>query len=280
MRMRCSALRFAAAVARAAPGPKKKTMRFLKILSVLVVLGLIVGGIVLWTLPADVAYRYGAKYLGPVALTGVRGTVWDGHADGVSVLGRDIGELDWHAQKRPLLGGQLVADLRIQGVDVDAAGLVTRAGPGTFIARDFRFRVPAEMLGPALDLGGLKLLGAVNGMIKEATLSGNMLRSASGNGRWTEAGVAGDAEARFSDILAEFAAQPDGSIAGTVHDDGKGDLAIDGTFNTNFGSFDAQATLSARNANEQVAETLHHVGQLQADGTSKLVIHGQMLKLP
>jgi general secretion pathway protein N len=254
-------------------------MRFLKILGVLVVLALIVGGIVLWMLPADVAYRYGAKYLGPVALTGLRGTVWDGHADGVSVFGRDIGELDWHAQKRPLLGGQVVADLRIKGADVDAAGIVTRMGGGTITARDLRFRMPAELLAPVLALGDLKVLGTVNGMISEATLTGSVLRTASGNGRWSEAGVSGNVEARFADILGDFASQPDGSIGGTVHDDGTGNLAVNGTFHTSFGAFDVQATLAARNDDPQVLDALHHIGELQADGTSKLLIHGQMLKV-
>jgi general secretion pathway protein N len=254
-------------------------MRLLKGLIVLVVLALIVGGIVLWTLPADVAYRYGTSYLGPVALTGVRGTVWDGHADGVSVLGRDIGELDWHARKSALLSGQFVADLRVKGADIDAAGIATRGGRGTFTVRDLRFRVPAEILAPALDLGNLKLLGVISGTITEATLYGAVLNSAAGNATWTEAGVSGDAEARFSDILANFAAQPDGGIGGAVHDDGKGQLAVDGTFSANVGTFDAQAILSARNGDPQVAETLRHVGELQADGSTRLVIHGQMLKV-
>ncbi len=252
-------------------------MRFLKIFSVLIVLTLIVGGIVLWTLPADVAYRYGARYLGPIALTGLRGTIWDGHADGVSAFGRDVGELDWHAQKRALLGGQFVADVRIKGADVDAAGLVTREGEGTISARDLRFRMPAELLAPALDIGTLKLLGTISGVVSQATLVGAVLRDANGNARWSDAGVSGEAEARFSDILVEFGAQPGTGIAGTVHDDGTGDLAVNGTFNANLGTFDAQATLSARNGNEQVTETLRHVGEVQADGSSKLIIHGQLL---
>ncbi|MEO7431986.1 MAG: type II secretion system protein N [Dokdonella sp.] len=254
-------------------------MRLLKGFLVLVVLALIVGGIVLWTLPADVAYRYGTSYLGPVVLTGVRGTVWDGHADGVSVLGRDLGELDWHAQKAALLTGTFVTDLRVKGADIDAAGVATRTPRGTYSVRDLRFRVPAEILAPALDLGNLRLLGVISGTVTEATLSGAVLSSATGNARWTEAGVSGDAEARFSDILADFAAQPDGGIGGAVHDDGTGELAVDGTFRANVGTFDAQATLSARNGDPQVAETLRHIGELQTDGSTRLIVHGQMLKV-
>jgi hypothetical protein len=195
------------------------------------------------------------------------------------VLGRDIGELDWHAQKRALLTGQFVADLRVKGADIDAAGIATRETRGTFTVRDLRFRVPAEILAPALDLGNLRLLGVISGTVTEATLYGAVLNSATGNARWTEAGVSGDAEARFSDILADFSAQPDGGVGGTVRDDGKGELAVDGTFRANVGTFDAQANLSARNGNPQVTETLRHVGELQADGSTRLIVHGQMLKV-
>ena len=254
-------------------------MRLLKYLVALVILLLVVGGVLLWTLPADVAYRQGAKYLGPVVLSGVRGTLWDGHADGISVFGRDLGEIDWRMAKSAFLRGRMTADVRIQGADVDAAGLVERETDGAMTLRDVRFRFPAQVLAPVVGIPDLNLLGAVSGVVSEATLRDGFLRSATGNARWSEAGVSGQAEARFADILGDFAAQPDGGIAGTAHDDGTGNLAVNATFHAAMNSFDAQAVLSARNDDPQVQETLHHVGELQADGSSKLVIHGQMFKL-
>ena len=254
-------------------------MRLLKILLVLVILLLIAGGIVLWTLPADVAYRHGSKYLGPVVLSGVRGTLWDGHADGISVFGRDLGEIDWRMAKSGILRGRMAADVRIQGTDVDAAGVVERADAGAFTVRDVRFRFPAEMLAPVVGIPDLALLGAVSGVVSEATLRDGLLQSATGNARWSEAGVTGQAEARFADILGEFAAQPDGSIAGTAHDDGTGNLVVNGTFHANVAGFNAEALLRARNDDPQVQETLQHVGEPQPDGSSRLVIHGQMIKL-
>ena len=112
-------------------------MRIVKTLLVLFALALVVAGVFAWMLPADVGYRYGARLLGPVTLTGVRGTVWNGHADGVSAFGRDLGELDWHAQKLPLLGGQWIAEVRIQGADVDLAA--TQA-----VAQDFQHLLQLE----------------------------------------------------------------------------------------------------------------------------------------
>ncbi|MGA9342798.1 MAG: type II secretion system protein N [Rhodanobacteraceae bacterium] len=254
-------------------------MRLLKILLILALVLLVVAGVFAWTLPADFAWRYAQRYFGPVTLTGIRGTVWDGHADGVSALGSDLGEIDWEIAKLPLLHRQVLADVRVQGAGVDVAGVVERNGDGSVIAHDVRFRFPAALAEPALDIPNLKLLGTIGGVLKRATLVNGLVQGASGDARWSDAGVSGQAEARFSDILAEFSSQPDGGIAGTVHDDGSGDLAVDGSFRVRMDGYDAVATLSARHNNQQVLETLRYIGQPQADGSSKLVIHGRLFKL-
>lgn len=255
-------------------------MRILKIIVSLVLLAVIVIAVFLWTLPADVGYRYANGYLGLVVLTGLHGTVWDGHADGVSVLGHDLGDLDWRAPKIPLLRGQFVANVRVRGAGVEAEGRLTRHGDGTISMHDFRFSVPAAMLAPALDIPSLQLLGTISGVVANATFTHALVHDAEGQARWSDAGVSGQAEARFSDILADFASQPDGSITGSVHDDGSGDLELAGTFKASLGAFDAQVVLRARNGNAQVAEALRYIGEIQADGSSKLVVHSRLLKFP
>ncbi|HEY6895414.1 MAG TPA: type II secretion system protein N [Rhodanobacteraceae bacterium] len=254
-------------------------MRILKILLALLLLLLVIGGVLLWTVPADFAYRQGARLLGPVVLSGVRGTVWDGHADGVSVFGRDLGEIDWRMSKGGLLRGAMVADVRIQGTDVDAAGLIERDRGGALVLRDMHFRFPAEALAPMLDVNGLSLLGAVSGVVASATVRNGLVETATGNARWSEAGVTGAAEARFADIVGEFAARPNGGIAGTAHDDGTGNLAVDATFQAALDGFSADAVLRARNNDPGVQETLRHVGEPQPDGSSKIAIRGRMFKL-
>ena len=89
----------------------------------------------------------------------------------------------------------------------------------------------------------------------------------------------GAAEARFADIVGEFAAQPNGGIAGTAHDDGTGNLAVNATFQIALDGFSANAVLRARNNDPQVQDTLRHVGEPQPDGSSKLAIRGRMFRL-
>ncbi|HEV7489440.1 MAG TPA: type II secretion system protein N, partial [Rhodanobacteraceae bacterium] len=238
-------------------------MRLLKYLVAFLLLLLVIGGVLLWTLPADFAYRQGARYFGPVVLSGVRGTLWNGHADGISVFGRDLGEIDWRMAKSALLHARMAADVRIQGADVDAAGLVERDNAGALTLRDIRFRFPAQLLTPALDISDVNLQGVIGGVVSEATLRDGFIVSASGNARWSEAGVSGAVEARIADILGDFAAQPSGGIAGTAHDDGSGNLAVTANFTAGVSGFEIDAVLRARNDDPQILETLRQVGEPQ-----------------
>ncbi len=258
------------------PDPK---MKLIKWFFALLVLALVVAGVIAWTMPADVAWRHVAPKLGPVSLVGVRGTVWDGHADGISVFGRDLGEVDWRVSKMPLLGMRVVADLRIKGADIDGSGLLERARDGRVTVREVRFRMPAALFAPALDIPSLNLRGTVNGTLTQASLVNGLIVDAAGNARWSEAGVSGQAEARFSDILAEFVSKPDGSIAGTIADDGRGNLEVNGRFSVAPTAFSAEAFLSARDDDARVREALQYIGQPQADGSSHLVIRGELFKL-
>lgn len=256
-------------------------MKFFKIVLGVVVMALIVAGVFVWTMPADVGYRHATSQLGPVTLTGLRGTVWDGRADAISVFGHDLGEINWHARKMPLLKGRFVADVRIKGADVDVAGVITRNFDGSLEGQDIRFSLPAARVAPAFGAGAVQLSGTIAGVVNQATLGKAMLRGATGNARWTDAraSVADSGTLPLPDILAEFASQPDGSIAGRVHDDEKGDLAVDGTFNLRLGSIDATATLRARNDNTQVAESLRHIGEPQPDGSTQLVVRENKLRM-
>jgi hypothetical protein len=230
-------------------------------------------------LPADFAYRQGARMLGPVVLSGVSGTLWDGHADGISVFGRDLGEIDWRMAKGAALRGRIAADVRIQGTDVDAAGMVERESSSDLTLRDLRFRFPAEMLAPLFDVPGLELRGAISGVVADATLRAGVPVGATGNARWSEAGVAGSAVARFADIVGEFAAQPDGSIAGTAHDDGSGHLSVDATFRAALTGYEIDARLAARDGDPDVQQALRGIGEPQPDGSTKIVLRGPMMRL-
>jgi hypothetical protein len=142
-----------------------------------------------------------------------------------------------------------------------------------------RFSVPASRFEPLFD-GKLQLRGTISGVLDTATLSNAIVSSVAGTAHWSEVGVVGDVDARFTDLVAEFSSQPDGSVAGTVHDDGRGTIAVDGRFVLRPPMLDGEATLSARNGDAQALEALRHLGEPQPDGSTRVAVHGRMLRLP
>jgi len=169
--------------------------------------------------------------------------------------------------------GEFTSDpaTRVKNVYLDADGSV--------LVQNVKFSFPAELSAPALDIPALKLLGTIDGQLTEGRVVGGWINGARGNARWRDAGVIGEAEARFGDVLSEFASAPDGSIAGTVKDNGTSSLVVDGQFVVRSGEFDATVRLGARAEDVQLREALRYIGEPQPDGTSLLKIHGQLLKL-
>ncbi len=253
-------------------------MRVLKWVLLGLVLAVLAAGVYLWHLPADVGYRLAVKRVSSVVLSGIRGTVWDGHADGISVFGNDLGEIDWQLPKWAALSGKPVADVRIKGSHVELAGQVERLGRGWLGAHDLRFSVPASMFEPLFGAQSIQLQGMLAGVLKDAELNGINVRKADGTLRWSGVGIRSErGELKLSDLLVEFSSQADGSIAGSVKDEGSGALAVDGRFTLRPPMFDAQATLRARNGDPQTQTLLHSLGEVQADGSVLVHAHGSML---
>ncbi len=247
-------------------------MKFLKVLLVLCILAIVGAAVLAWRLPAGIAYDHARDRVAPVVLSGLHGTVWQGRADDASVLGHALGTLDWTLHKRPLLHGRLVADVRLQGADLEASGSVERA-PGELAVRGVHFRMPVSRFAPERHGDPDAWRGSLDGTIDEARLQGGMLTAAHGQVRWSRPGIPALPELALPDLLADFAAQPGGSLAGTVRDDGSGRIAVDGQFKLRIGLLDADIVLRARPGHPLAARALERIGEPQDDGSRRLVLH-------
>lgn len=254
-------------------------MKLLRRLFLLLLVLIVIGAVVAWTLPADLALRWLKPNFGPMQLSGVSGTVWQGQASSVSAFGTPLGAMRWSVEKSPLLLRRVVARVGLSGGAIVVDGDVTRDADGSVLVQNSTFKLPAEVAAPALDIPALKLHGTIEGRLDEARLANGWVSGARGTARWREAAVSGEAEARLGELIAEFASQPDGTIAGTVKDDGSSNLEVAGQFVVSSGQFDATARLVARNGDLQVTEALRYIGEPQPDGSSLLKIHGQLFKL-
>lgn len=253
-------------------------MKHLRRLFFVVAVLLLVAIVVVITCPAEFAYRFVGDRLGAVKLSGISGSIWQGHAGSVQVFGTSLGTLDWQLQAAPLLHGLATAHVALSGGEITASGDLASSSGDAIDISNATVHAPAHIAAPALDIPALQLLGDLDIDVAQAHLSGAWPQSANGTAHWRNAAVVGAAQAQLGDIEATFASAADATIKGTVHDLG-GPLQLEGTFRVNAGSYDAEATLRARDGNPQVSEALRYIGEPQTDGSSHLVIRGQLFKI-
>lgn len=248
-----------------------------KVLLFAIVLAAVVG-VAAWTCPADLAYRYFGSRLAPLTLRDLSGTIWQGRATTAELFRQNLGALEWRMQPAALLHGETMAHLTLTGDAITASGLFNRGADGQVSLRDVVVHMPARIAAPVLAIPALDLLGTIEIDVTQARLRGAWLEQASGAAYWRDAGVAGAAQARLSDLQMTFASAAGGTVSGIVHDLG-GPLQAEGTFTASLGRYDAQVRLAARGDDPRVIEALQFVGQPQSDGSRQLVIEGRQLGL-
>lgn len=251
-------------------------MRRLRLAVLAVLALLLLAAALLWMLPAEVALRLAGDRLQPLALEGVSGSAWNGRALEARWLGQPLGPLRWRLSPLPLLGGALVADLRLEGGrGAEGQAHLRTEGDHAHLS-EVQLSLPAHLLEPALDVPALSLRGHVHLEIEHAHLLGGVPQSLAGEAVWKDAAVAGAAAAELGDLVLRFAPAAAGGVAGTLQDLG-GPLAAEGDFHVSPAGYRVRARLAARDGNPQVREALAWVGQPQADGSALLLIEGRFL---
>ena len=252
-------------------------MRFVRTLLVLLLVAIVLAAVLAWTAPAEIAYRFLKPRLGPVELSGLTGSVWDGRAEQATAFGVPIGALDWRVEKASALARRLDARLGLSGGGIEAGASVH--GDGDVVRlEDLRATLPAALMGPALDIPALVLTGEIALDVSEAEVTQGLLTRATGTATWRDIGVLGAAVASLPGIRAEFAPRADGAIEARLSDLG-GALAVDGTVVIRDGTFDSETRLSLRDPDSRLAEVLKFVGERTPDGGSLLRIEGELKPL-
>jgi general secretion pathway protein N len=241
-------------------------------LSLLVLLALAV--ILLATAPASLVHRWYGADLAPLELQQVSGSLWRGSAASASLLGEPLGRLDWTLDPWDTLRGHASGELRISGERTRGQAQFARDGARLEIARA-KLEFPARLLGPALDIPALTLLGRIEVDLTELVLNDGLPERAVGQASWRELGISGAAVAQLPGIAARLETPQPGSVR-IVFEDLGGALAVRGSTAIDGDRFLTEAELSLREVNPQLAEVLKFVGQRRADGSSYLRVEGRI----
>lgn len=246
-------------------------MKILKSLVVLLLLAVFGCAAVAWWLPARIGYQLAGPRLPSLELEGLGGTIWDGTAAQARLFGHELGRLRWHLHKQPLLDGRLRAEIGLDGAGFEAEGTVERR-PGLIEARNLGFQAPAAALGSG-EPGAPKLGGTLVGKVDEASFGQDGIIRARGRVEWHAPSSSLWPGLELPGLLADFAPTPQGKLAGTISDDGSGELAVSGGFSLRIGVLDAEVVLRARDGSPLPDELMPGLGEPQPDGSRRIVLH-------
>ena len=233
--------------------------------------------VAVWTAPAELAYGLFGNRLRPLHLDGLSGTVWQGTADRAGALGQALGRLQWQVDRGALLSRRFAANLRVDGQDMRGSARVAAEQDRVEIA-DLDGEFPASLLGPALDIPALTLLGRISCRFSRVELQGGLPRRVEGTATWRDLAVAGAATAALPGLEVTFRTESDGLVAAEVKDLG-GPLAIDGQVRMAGERYRTEVRLNLREPNPALEEVLKFVGERTPDGGSILRVDGTLRPL-
>ncbi len=238
-----------------------------------------VAGVLVWTAPADVAYRVLRSRLGGWQAQGLSGSLWEGRAAQVAVHGVPLGALQWKVSRPAFFSGTTRGSAILEDQrNRIALDLHFERRGRTATLRDLTLVMPAQMLAPALSLPGLVPLGVVEARLPEVSLVDGHLARVTGSVEWREMGVSGAAEGSLGDIEAAFDAAPDGAVLLVVRDR-NARIGVNGRVRFSGPEFDMEVTLTPRESSLQIFEVLRLIGQRTADGGTLLRVNGRMQPL-
>ncbi|HET8899776.1 MAG TPA: type II secretion system protein N [Rhodanobacteraceae bacterium] len=256
-------------------------MRFIRILLAILAALLLLAVVVLWTLPASLAWRYAAPRLPALQLEGVSGTIWGGHAAAASVVGQPLGQLDWQLGVAPLFHGEIKTQVRLQGPLWQATGLVSRPWDGAIDLNHVHVEAPAAPLQQALGLGSVEPSGKIIADIDHARIRHAWFEALVAKAQWRDAGVSGSVQAKFGTIDARFTLDAARRVHGDIIDQGDGALKVKGGFLAQPTGYSLVLHLTARHADDwQTQEALQQLGQRQSDGSVLLQVEGHLMGVP
>lgn len=203
----------------------------------------------------------------------VSGTIWTGRIGDLRQGDQYLGALDWRLHPLPLLRGQVATDLRLAGGEIGLQASLLRRSATELDITDLVADLPAAALAPVIDLQALELLGRIELRFERIELLHLWPRRLGGEAVWRDARVAGAAEARLGELVAEFETSDDGRLHGTVRDRG-GPLAIDGRFEIGLRGYEVHAELRAPPGERSLQEALQYIGEALPDGGRLLRVEG------
>lgn len=231
-----------------------------------------------WFLPASWAVPVLQRQWRGVRFEGVSGTLWEGRAEQVSIVGGPpLGRLGWTLSRRALLG-DVQADVDLRQPTLQLQGQVRRMSSAQFELHNMTLHMDMALLGTQAWLQGHPQ-GQLDLQVPQAQLQGNWPIQLDAAGTWSQATVhRPEGDVPLGTLLIAVTGQS-GALRGTLSDDGSGPVQTAGRLSFSPLGWDLQLRLVPREDNPALQAWLRSLGTPAADGTLELRYRGGLAQL-
>lgn len=226
--------------------------------------------------PARWAVRLAGDRLQPLALRGVSGSVWNGHARQLSWAGRPLGALDW-TLARALLLGRVDGSVRLDGPDWRVSGRFRRLDAERWQLADVHAH--AQLAALPLSLHGLSPAGALDAALPRVRLRAGWPEVLQGRIEWHDASL-GDASGRtvaLGNLYARLSDDAGTRLLGELGDDGSGPVRLRGEAELSPLGWRVDARLTPSDPGAGWRALLGRFGPMDANGRLVLERQGGLL---
>jgi len=122
-----------------------------------------------------------------VALNGLSGSIWRGHASQLQHQGRNLGKLDWRLSPWSLITGKVGGKFELDGTQMRADGYAKVNKNNDLWLSNTNVRMNADALPLTGSAAALQAEGVINAKIDELILLDQLLDSVSARVAWQQA---------------------------------------------------------------------------------------------
>ncbi len=234
--------------------------------------------------PAAPVVEHFKPQLGPVALNGVSGSLFNGKVEQVrstdDLLPLEASNVTWRLAPSALLKGGAGASIGFDAYGGSGKGMVTGKRRGDVDVTDFEFDLQAKELEPLLPVPIAEFSGTLSGLIDSLKLENQLLTQFEGVINWRDAEVQRPFQASLGNLNIDIRPEGDNQHLATIDGSG-GDLAIEGTVLIGLnGDFASDVLFTpAGTASQSLLNNLRQLGPADAQGRVRLKQSGNVNRL-
>lgn len=214
----------------------------------------------------------------PVAVEGVRGSIWDGEAQSVSYQRTPLGQIRWQFQPSGLLRGKLVSEVDIEDGGQRLQGTLVAGWSDNYRLENADALLRASRLPALLQQHQVRIDGKLRAQQLDLAFDKGRLTAANGTLQWLDGTLQSPLNLVIGDLQADLSSdEASGDITGQIRDL-KGSIAVQAEIRLKpDGNFRFEGKLKPGDkADPGLTGALRAIGRQQPDGSILLNYAGRL----